>query len=104
MSLKIELLARILDDENIELRKSRFSAEEALYVAQREIAHFHSLNEIDVRVTRREIKRRGFANSSDARIIKTSPSSDWIVVKFSCESDLDFVQELVIAAAAANAV
>ncbi len=103
MSLKTELLARILNDENIELKKSRFSKEEALFVRHREIAHFHSAREIDVRLTRAEIRRRGIAKSSDPRIIVSLSSSDWVVVKFNRESDLAFVQELVETAARANA-
>ena len=102
MKLKTELLARLLDDDSIEHRKSRFSKEEALFVGKREIAHFHSNNEIDVRLTRPEIRRRELRKSSDPRIHFTSPGSDWIVVTFRRESDLPFVLELLEAADRAN--
>src|SRR5262245_43716400 len=102
MSLKTELLARVLDDEDLELKKSRFSKAEALFVGPREIAHFHSASEIDIRLTRAEIRKRNLRKPSDSRIEISSPSSDWVVVKFKKQSDLVLVQELLAAAARAN--
>ncbi|MGE4130639.1 MAG: luciferase family protein [Bdellovibrionales bacterium] len=103
MKLKTELLARILDSEDIELKKSRFSKSEALFVGTREIAHFHNSQEIDVRLTRAEIRRRRLSKSPDPRITVSSPSSDWVVAKFRQARDLEVVQELVETAAKLNA-
>lgn len=102
MNLKSELQARILNNGEIELRKSRFSDVEAFFVGTREIAHFHDKKEIDVRVTKAMIKKMGFLKSNDSRVHVRSASSDWVEVKFSKESDLNFILEIVDIAAREN--
>ncbi len=102
MTLKVELQARILDHPEIEMRKSRFSGVEAFYVQTREIAHFHSNQEIDIRLTCGEIKKRKLAHSEDKRIHVPRASGDWVEVTFKSLRDLPFVQELVVSAAREN--
>lgn len=102
MSLKKELLARILGHPDIELRKSRFAKEDALFVGTREIAHFHHANELDVRLTKAEIKRRGFAKGEEKRVRYPRPAGDWVEVTFRKEADLAMVVELLEAAAKEN--
>ncbi len=92
-----------LDNEDIELKKSKFSSAEALFIRHREIAHFHSAQEIDIRLTRAEIRRRGYSKSDDKRLTVISPTSDWVVVKFKRADDLPLVHEIIETAAKLNA-
>lgn len=101
-TLKLELGNRILALQGVELRRSRFSEGEAFYVGGRELAHFHSGNELDLRLTRREIRARRAELEADRRITLRG-SSDWLEVRFPRLADLDDVLALVEAAVAANA-
>ncbi len=91
--LQIELMARILDNPEIEHKKSKFSKSEAFFFRGKEIGHFHSPNEMDIRVTKSNVKQ--LIASDDDRLFRRSPSSDWIEVKFQKKSDLKFVLDLV---------
>lgn len=103
MNLKKELLARLLEHPELEWKKSRFSKAESFFLGKREIAHFHAGNEIDIRLTRKEIRKQGWTKTEDKRIHLRSASTDWMEVRFSCEEDLDFAQKIVSAAVKANA-
>jgi hypothetical protein len=100
-NLKIELAARILDIPDLQSKKSRYSSEEAIFLGNREVGHFHSQDEIDIRLTRTKIKKMGLANSKDPRLL-VRPSSDWIAVKFTNEIDLKYIVDLFTVAAKAN--
>lgn len=101
-TLKKELLARVLDLANLESKKSRFSEEEAIFLGRREIAHFHSSTEIDIRLTRSVIKKMGILESGDPRLLVERKGSDWVAVKFKKEADLGLVVSLIEAAVRAN--
>lgn len=102
MKLRKELQARLLDHPEIELKKSRFADKEAFFVGKREIAHFHGNNEIDIRLTKAEIRKRGYAKTGDSRIHLRNPSGDWVEVGFRKEQDLDLVVEIASAAVKEN--
>ena len=101
--LRREAQARILEHPDIEIRKSHFSNVEAFYVGTREIAHFHAGLEMDVRITKAEIRKSGYAKGTDPRVHVRSPSSDWVEVQFPKESDLGFLLELIGIAVRENA-
>jgi hypothetical protein len=91
MSLKTELQARVLDDENIELKTSQFSEREAFWLGKREFAYFFNDKQIHVRITRQQIRKLGFHKDSDPRVQVRAPSSDWIHVQFKTAKDVEFV-------------
>lgn len=101
-TLRDQLAERILDLDDVRLATSRFSGAEAFFVGRREFAHFHAGNELDLRLTRAEISRRGAALLEDRRVSRPNPRGDWVEVRFPRRADLDFVLELVAAAREAN--
>lgn len=101
-TLRDEMLEAILALDDVELRTSRFSKSDAFFVGRREFAHFHAGNELDLRLTRAEISRRGAALLEDRRVSRPNPRGDWVEVRFPRRADLDFVLELVAAAREAN--
>lgn len=102
MNLKKELQARILDHHEIEERKSKFSQSTAFFAGKKEIAHFHKGNELDVRLTKQEIKKRNWKANPDPRVKQERANSEWVQIGFTKEADLDFVCSLVDAAVKAN--
>jgi hypothetical protein len=82
-------------------KKSRFSARRAFYVGTREFLHFHGPREVDVRLTRKEIRARKGLFAADARVSMRG-TSDWIEVRFEDDEDVDFVISLARIAMGAN--
>ena len=94
MSLRDSLAAAICKLSGVSQRASRYSDQPAFYIADREFAHFHDGNVIDIRLTRpviRELINRG---ATDARLVVRS-TSDWAEFTFSHEGDLVRALELV---------
>ena len=103
MTLKEDLGSQILDLSGVELRKSSFSDREAFFAGRKEIAHFHPTNEIDIRLTRKEIRRLRDELKQDKRAtLRRSSSADWVEFRFPRRTDLARVLELVELAAAAS--
>lgn len=94
MSLRLELTSRILDIPDIEEQKSKYSSEPAYFIGKREIAHFHSNNLIDIRLTKKLIKALNLQDKA--------PTSDWYEVGFKKESDLARIIILLESAVKAN--
>lgn len=99
--LRGELLARARAIPGVALSEGAFNAGEAVWVGRREIAHFDSGGELDVRLTRQVIRERRERLRSDRRVNLRSSGSDWVEVKLSPE-DLDFALDLLRDAAEAN--
>ena len=85
MSLRAELTARILALPGVEERKSRFADFLAFHVGQREFAHFHSDEELDVRLTRVCIRELGIEGAR----------TDWVAVPLRTQDDVSAALELV---------
>lgn len=103
MSLKKELQVRLLDQLNLEEKKSKFSANTALFFGKKEIAHFHQGNELDLRLTKAEIKKGQWLAKSDPRLSQERKGSEWVQVRFRKEEDLSFILQLTAIAIKANA-
>ena len=98
MGLRDELTDQITALPGVEQRKSRFSKRPAFVVGRREVAHFHSVNEIDIRLTRARIRA---LDDDDARVRKRG-SSEWVEFGFRRRADLTRALELVAAEVEAN--
>ena len=92
MGLCAELTGRILGLRGVELRRSRFTGDEAFFAGTREIAHFHGERALDIRLTRARIRALG-----DARARR-----DWLEFRFARRADLDRAVDLVREAIRAN--
>jgi len=88
--LRAELVKRLERISGLEDRPSKVAGGSAIFYRDKEIAHFHHDNEIDVRLTRKIIRREGLNHPTDSKIHKhRSPSSDWIELRFKKPEDLD---------------
>lgn len=86
MSLENEFASQILNDDDIESGKSRFHDAQAFFFGGRQIAHFSRKGEIEVRITRKQVKE--LLKLGDKRLKLRSPSSDWIKFCFKTEDDI----------------
>lgn len=86
----------------VELRPSRFGGEgEAFCLGRREFAHFHVGNELDLRLTKAEVRTLRDALDGDDRAT-VSGGGDWVELRFSRRPHLDWVMAFVQRAVEAN--
>jgi hypothetical protein len=81
---------------------SMFKDDLAYWVHGKEIAHFEKGDLIETRLTGSVIRERRDVLKADPRIDLRYSGSEWINVRFSSPVDIDFVLDLVEAAAAAH--
>ena len=100
--MRDEIAGRLLTLPGVEERPSRFGGGAAFHVAAREFAHFHSDEELDLRVGRREERaiRRRFGE--DPRFAFRRNPADWVVVRIAAGEDLALLDELARIAWEAN--
>ncbi len=89
-----ELWARLRELPEVEERPSQFHGEPALWIDGREFVHFHGERWIEVRLTRKLIN-----GLDDERVMRRSPTSDWVMVDVVYE---DLVEDLARQALEAN--
>ncbi len=94
--LKTQLLSELRKIEGVEDRPSPVSGGTALFYFDKEFAHFHDANELDLRLTKTVIRELGMQHPPNSRHHPSrSPNSAWIEVRFATASDLAKVVELV---------
>jgi hypothetical protein len=93
---------RCADIDGAALGDGAFADGPAIWVGTREVAHFDSLDEIEVRLTKRVIRERRTELSNDERVELRPRASDWICVRVRSASDFDRAFGLVQDAVAAN--
>ena len=84
------------------LGEGAFSPGPAIWVGQREVAHFDGPGEVDVRLTRQVIRERRAELRSDERVELRRGTSDWIRVRVCLNADVDHAFAFVRDAVAAN--
>lgn len=93
--LRSDLVKRLEKIPGIEDRPSKIAGGSAIFFKNKEIAHFHHDNEIDIRLTRKVIRREGLNHPSDSTIHKhRSPSSEWLEIRFKSAKDVDEIVRL----------
>ncbi|MES3038799.1 MAG: luciferase family protein [Bdellovibrionota bacterium] len=82
-TLRKKLISELEKIPGLEDRPSKVAGGSAIFYKNKEIAHFHHDNEIDVRLTKKIIKLEGLTHPVDSEIHHhRSPSSEWIEIKF----------------------
>ena len=67
-----------------------------IFFGEKEFAHFHGDNILDLRLTPKIIREEGLSRSVSARIHPNrSPKSRWICIEFSTPSEVDKLLHLV---------
>lgn len=90
--------AKIIALPNVTKRKSRWGVSDAYYVGDREVGHYHTPHEIDIRVTKGHTKRF----RSDLRAKLRKHSSDWVALRFNSEADFELILEAMELAVSSN--
>ena len=86
----------------LEGRRSRWGDASAYHLEGREILHFHSDHEIDLRLTKRVIRAERARLTADPRVRLGDRERDWVEVSLAAASDLPFLVELIRLAIRAN--
>lgn len=96
MSLRDALARAILELGSIEVSPSRHgSGKPAFFVGDREIAHFHGDDGLDLRLGRDAIRARRAELVADPRVtLRASRSADWLEVRFAAAADVAFAASL----------
>lgn len=93
--LRKELIKRLERIPGLKDRPSKVAGGSAIFFNEKEIAHFHHDNEIDIRLTKKVIRQEGLNHPDDSKIHKhRSPTSEWIEIRFHREKDVDEVVRL----------
>ena len=92
MSLKSDLVKKLELIPGLEDRPSAVSGGSAIFYHDKEIAHFHDNNEVDVRLTKKIIRAEGLTHPEGSkRHPKRGPSSEWIELQFTRVAHVDEV-------------
>ncbi len=93
--LKEELIKKLERISGLQDRPSKVAGGSAIFYKDKEIAHFHSDHEIDVRLTKKVISKEGLKSPEDSKFHRNrSPSSNWIELRFHQTKDVDEVVRL----------
>ncbi len=80
VSVRTELKRKLAEIPGLDVRSSRWGPRPAYYVGDREIAHFHGEERMDVRLTKELIRHRRAEHAFDARVHTRGPSAEWASV------------------------
>lgn len=90
MKLRKSLIKKLEKIEGLQDRPSKVAGGSAIFYGEKEIAHFHHNNEIDVRLTKKVIKKEKLNHPTDSKIHRhRSPTSEWIEIRFNSAKDVD---------------
>lgn len=93
--LKNQLVKKLECIPGLEDRPSKVAGGTAIFYKNKEIAHFHDDSEIDVRLTKKIIRKERLNHPGDSKFHKQrSPGSDWIELRFQKLKDIDEVVRL----------
>ena len=93
--LRKNLVEQLQKIKGVEERSSIVAGGSALFFKNKEIAHFHSNNELDVRLTRKVIKSEKLVQPTDSvHHHNRGPGSEWIELRFRSQKQVDEVVRL----------
>lgn len=95
MSIREELERRLTQISGLVRHRARRGRGYSYFVADREIAHFHGDQRMDVRLTREKIRKRISERPFDHRVRTRGPSADWVAVRILELHDLRMAVALV---------
>ncbi len=99
-----QLAARILSLPGVQGKKSRWTSNNAYYVGSREFAHFHSEQEVDVRLTKKVQRERAHSLRNETRVKFREQPSEWVALSLHRPGDVGYAFEMVKLALEANRV
>ena len=88
--LRNQLVAKLKQIPGLEDRPSKVAGGSAIFYRDKEIAHFHNDNEIDVRLTSKVIRQEKLKHPVDSDFHqRRAPSSQWLEIRFHSSKDVD---------------
>jgi hypothetical protein len=93
--VRAEIERRLLELPGVERRASRFGDGGSYFAGDREIAHFHGDERMDVRLTKEAIRDLKESGSVDPRIRPRGGSAEWLEVRVHEPRDVAFAVSLV---------
>jgi hypothetical protein len=102
MSVREELEQRLSEIPGVTRHPSRFGDADSYFSGDREIAHFHGDQRLDVRLTKEVIRERKAEHAFDARVRTRGPSAEWVAVQIGTAQDIPLAVSLVEEAVRAN--
>jgi hypothetical protein len=103
MPVRDDLERKLTEIPGVARRPSRSGHTHAYFVGDREIAHFHGDQRLDVRLTRERIRELVSDGAFDERVKTRGPSADWVAVSVVGVRDIALALFLVQEALRANA-
>jgi Family of unknown function (DUF5519) len=103
MGVRDQFELRLSEIPGVARRKSRFGHSHAYFAGDREIAHFHGDQRLDVRLTREKIRECVSEHAFDERVKTRGPSADWVTVRVIEIRDIPLALSLIEDAVRANA-
>ncbi len=98
-TLKSRLIAAVRKIDGVEDRPSPVSGGCALFYRGREFAHFHNDTELDLRLTKKQIKAEALAHPKDSvHHVGRAAGSPWIELRFNSIEQVEQVARLVLLA------
>jgi hypothetical protein len=95
-TLREKLILKLEDIDGLKNQPSPVVGGSALFFNDKEFAHFHNDNELDLRLTKKVISSEGLSHPMDSlHHPKRSAGSPWIEVRFEKVSDLKNIVKLV---------
>jgi Family of unknown function (DUF5519) len=102
MTVRRDLEEKLQEIPGVTRRPSRWGHRHAYFTGEREIAHFHGDQRLDVRLTRAWIRERKSEGAFDERVTTRGPSAEWVAVRVIDARDVAFAASLVQEAVQVN--
>jgi hypothetical protein len=102
MPVRVELEQKLRDLPGVLQRPSRYGHGSSYFVGNREIAHFHGDERMDIRLTKEVIRESKAAGTLDPRVRTRGPSAEWVEVHVAEIRDIPLALALVEEAIRAN--
>jgi hypothetical protein len=102
MAVRPDLERKLLEIPGVTRHPSRWGRSDAYFLGDREIAHFHGEERLDVRLTSSRIRELKSEGSLDERVTTRGPTAEWVAVRVVGARDLAYAVSLVQEAVLAN--
>lgn len=100
--MRADLERRLLGHPGLVRRRSRFGDAYSYFVGDREIAHFHGDDRLDIRLTSQRIREMKAGGTLDLRVRTRGPSAHWASLLLAESRELPLALELIEEAMRAN--
>lgn len=93
--LRNQLVKKLQEIPDLEDRPSKIAGGTAIFFKEKEIAHFHHDNEIDVRLTAKVIRKLKLEHPKDSKLHRgRAKTSQWMELRFYNSTEVEQIVEL----------